>query len=58
MSTVFKNKKSTQAMVLQGQVEDFQTAYNSRNCKSKRISSVGDKKANRNKNADSNKKAN
>jgi hypothetical protein len=58
MATVSKSKKFNQSTLLQGQLDDNQTAINSRNRKSSRISSIGDKKADSNNNADSDNKAN
>jgi Na+/H+-dicarboxylate symporter len=44
MATVSKSKKSNPSTLLQGQMDDYITAFNSRNRKSARISSIGDKK--------------
>jgi hypothetical protein len=58
MATVSKSKKSNQSTLLQNQLDDNQTVIDSRNRKSSRISSIGDKKADSNNNADSDNKAN
>jgi hypothetical protein len=58
MATVSKSKKSNQSTLLQNQLDDNQTVIDSRNRKSSRISSIGDKKGDSNNNADSDNKAN
>jgi hypothetical protein len=56
MATVSKTKKPNQPTLLQGQLDDIHTAFNKGNRKSIRISSIGDKKADSNNNADSDNK--